>query len=517
MIPWLLAAALALPAGLNASVPQRPSVKLITYDPSGKLLGLAEFLRFIGRSDIAANPDPRRSGLVATAPDGTSWTRSFLTEKEHVPILSWERQDRIHLSLPWPVAGDGFSTVWLDKDGPGYGNGDEIRLNETIAVTQYRRFKDSLQRRTNEWAPIYKPGTKTREAAERAKVLMAQAYKENAPATRAKAFDAALQEISLAWQGMLAEHGRQIASAAKERNSLRFGLSIDEGIFKRLNRYERLIASMRRSRADCVRLVFQSNPDDFTYAHLSSFNEYDAIVKALEDKGLRVTGTVLETGEWPRTMTPEIYAERVKNMVLHYRDRIRSWEVGSELNGDWLGGTQTPLPPERVFAIYSAGVAKVKEIDPALETVASLYWWAGTAPDEEHALSGWLKRYVPQGFGKNLDIVAVSLQPDDAPVGMAFESIFELLRDRLPDKRLMLSNLGYVEGKKLEGYWWFNTNDIAASRADFLAFSLAASCAMPQSMGGGFWWQTLEEMFPGQGPPAELYSVYAKTLRRLGR
>ena len=510
---WILAVLLALPAAAVPRTAERPSVKLIAYDPSGKLLGLSELLAFIGRADR----DVRRSGLMATAPDEMSWARCVLSEKDHVPTLSWERFDRIHITLPWPVRDDGFSTVWLDKEGAGFGNGDEVRLNEEIAVTQYRRFKESRERRMNEGTPIYKPGVKAREAAQRAQALMAQAYKENSPVPRARAFDAALQAVSLAWQHLLTEHGRQIALAEKDKSALRFGLTIDEAIFQRLNRYERLIAAIRRSRADSVRLVFRSNPDDFTYAHLSSFNEYDSIVQALEEKNLRVLGVVLETGAWPRTLTPAVYAERVKNLALHYKGRLHSWEVGSELNGDWLGGAKNPLTPEKVFAIYCAGAAKAKAIDPSLETVASLYWWSATAPDEEHALSGWLKRYVPQGFGKDLDVVAVSLQPDEAPVGMAFEGLFDLLRRQLPSQRLMLGNLGYAEEDKVAGYWWFKTDDIPAARQDLLAFSLAATCAMPKSLGGGYWWQSLEQLLPGQGSSPELYGVYAKTLRRLGR
>jgi len=216
-------------------------------------------------------------------------------------------------------------------------------------------------------------------------------------------------------------------------------------------------------------------------------------------------------------MTPQVYAQRTKNLVLHYQEQIRSWEVGSELNGDWLGGVSAPLTCDQVFHIYSAGAAKIKELDPSLETVATLYWWDGTAPDAGHSLFGWLQRYSRQGFSRNLDVLSLSLQPDDNPVGLAFETIFERVQEVLPDKKLMLGSLGYVDKDKLQGYWWFRPDDVPAAREDLLSFATTASCAMPRSLCGGFWWQTLEQMIPGKGRTTTLYDTYAKTLQRIGR
>ena len=528
------AAAKPTPGRLGAA---RKSIKLIAYDRAGKVLDLAGLLSFIGRADrspnaggigssagagrtdvLTAGADQQLSGIFVAPPDDpAAAVRPVLKQKGELITLSWEKLPRASLSLPWPVADDGFSTVWADKGGEGYSDGDAVFLNEELAISQYRRFRESLRKRTSDWSPLYKPGAKARQTADDAKELMARAHAEKNGAARAQAFDAALTAVSAAWQKLLFEHGLQIALAQKSKGSLRFGLVIDESIFKRLDHYEKIISAIKRSGANWVRLVFRSNPEDFTYASMRSFNEYDSIVAELRDQDLRIMGTVLDTGQWPRSLTPQIYAERVKNLVFHYQDQIRSWEVGSELNGDWLGGASAPLPPDQVYRIYAAGAAKVKELDPALETVATLYWWDGGAPDREHSLFGWLKRYSREGFGRNLDLLAVSLQPDENPVGMAFEAIFERLHQELPDKRLMLGSLGYVDGDKLQGYWWLDADDVPAARDDLLVLFTTASCAMPRSLCGGFWWQTLEQMIPAQGKTTDLYRTYAKTIAHLGR
>ena len=529
------AADTAAPASALSEVPQAPagqaslrpaaqrpnatrrSIKLIVYGPSGAILKLPEFLSLIGRADHADPPDPELSGILVTSPNDTISTKPVLEQNGELLLLSWEKLPRISLSLPWPVAGDGFSTVWADQNGTGFADGDAVFLNEEIAITQYRRFKESLRKRTSDWNPIYKPGAKSSAATDNAKDLMARAHACKEATTRARAFDEALTAVSTAWQKLLFEHGLQIARTTRSKDSLRLGLVIDESIFQRLDHYQRLIGTIQRTKANWVRLVFRSNPDDFVYANLRSFNEYDSIVAQLRDRDLRVMGTVLDTGQWPRTMTPQIYAERVKNLVLHYKDQIRSWEVGNELNGDWLGGISSPLTPDQVLRIYAAGAAKVKDIDPSLETVATLYWWDGTAPDAEHSLFGWLRRHGRQGLGRNLDVVGLSLQPDDNPVGMAFETIFERLHQELPDKSLMLGSLGYVEKDQLQGYWWLKPDDVPAAREDLLVFATTASCAAPRSLCGGFWWQTLEQMIPNQSRTTGLFRAYVKTLERLGR
>jgi hypothetical protein len=496
----------------------RRSLKLIAYDRAGKPLDLEGLLSFIGRADRAADADQKLSGIFVLPPDDPAAAlRPVLEQKGELIVLTWEKLAQAALSLPWPVAEDGFSTVWADKGGAGYSDGDALFLNEELAITQYRLFKESLRKRTTDWSPLYKPGAKARKTAAQAQELMAKAHAEKGGSARARAFDAALTAVSAAWQKMLFEHGLQTALSAKRKAGLRFGLTIDESIFKRLDHYESLISAIKRSGANWVRLVFRSNPEDFTYASMRSFTEYDSLVAELRDQDLRIMGTVLDTGQWPRTMTPQIYAERTKNLVLHYKNQIRSWEVGSEINGDWLGGVSAPLSLDQTYRIYSAGAAKVKEIDESLETVATLYWWDGTAPDAAHSLFGWLKRYSREGFGRSVDVLSISLQPDDNPVGMALETIFERTAAEVPAKSLMLGNLGYAQRDKLQGYWWLRPDDIGAAREDLLVFSTTASCAMPSSLCGGFWWQTLEQMLPSKKRTTGLYRSYMKTLEQLGR
>lgn len=506
-----LTALLAVPAGAA-------SVKLFAFDAKGDALDAQGLARRLSRAD-ETTPDLEKLPFWAAPVDGkTARQRMKLTQQGKLVLGSWDKAERVRLELVWPVEEDGYNAVAADKGGPGFRDGELVFLDEEIAITQYARFKESRKRRLSDWQPLYKPGKKAAELAAAAKDAMSSAAGQRETPARVKAYQKALQKTALAWEKMLFEHGLQHALDERRAPGLRFGLTLDESLLKRLDDLDWIAEAARRSGANWVRLVFRANASDFLYTSLRSFNEYDGVVSELARNKVKIMGCVLDTTQWPKTLTPELYAERVKNLVLHYRGKIASWEVGAELNGDWLGGAGAPFSPEQVYRTYSAGVDKVKELDPALETVATLYAWEETAPDGEHALSGWLTTQVKRGFGRNLDVVGLSIQPEDNPLGMGFERAFDAASDALPGQKLMLSSLGYVEKEELKGYWWLAPDDVDGARKDIAILYATASCAMPRSLCGGFWWQTLDQMLPpGRRKAADLYKVWRRTLDQLGR
>lgn len=510
-------AALGL-AALLVSPARAASVKLFAFDAKGAALDAEGLARRLSRAD-EKTPDLEKLPLWAVPVDGKSPRRRLaLSEQGKLVLGSWDKDERVRLELIWPVDEDGYNAVAADRGGAGYGDGELVFLDEEIAVTQYARFKDSWKRRTTDWQPLYKPGKKAKALADAAKDAMAAAAGQKETPARVKAYQKALQGTALAWEKMLFEHGLQHALDERRAPGLRFGLTLDESLLKRLDDLEWIAEAVRRSGADWVRLVFRPNSSDFLYSSLRSFNEYDGVVEELAKNKVKVMGCVLDATAWPKTLTPELYAERVKNIVLHYRGKISSWEVGTELNGDWLGGASAPFSTEQVFRTYTAGVNKVKELDPELETVATLYAWEETAPDAEHALSRWIPAQVKRGFGRNLDVVGLSVQPEDNPLGMGFERAFDAASDALPRQKLMVSSLGYVEKDELKGYWWLAPDDVDGARKDITILYATASCAMPRSLCGGFWWQTLDQMLPpGRRKATDLYKVWRRTLDQLGR
>lgn len=511
MIALLLAAALSAPA-------RAATVKIFAYDEKGADLDLTGLQRRLARADEKPPYEAERLPFWAFPIDGKSAPeRVRLSRTGKLLFASWTGGPA-RLELVWPVAEDGFNAVSADNDGNGFTDGAAVFLSEEIALTQYRLYKESWRRRTTDWQPLYKPGKKAKDLAEKAKDAMAEASRQKEAPARAQAFAKALEATALAWEKTLFEHGLQHATDERRAKNYRFGLTLDDTLLQRMDDVEWAAEAVKRSGSDWVRLVFRPNGSDFLYSSLRSFNEYDGVVAELKNRKLKVMGCVLDTAQWPKTLTPEAYSERIKNIVLHYKGKIDAWEVGSEINGDWLGGSSAPLGLEQVYKIFTAGASKAKELDPEAETVVTLYWWEATAPDREHSFSGWLKTHAAKGFGKNIDVVGLSLYPEDNPVGMSFERAFDSAAEALPGQKLMLSSFGYAEQDEVKGYWWLAPDDVDGARKDIAILYTTASCAMTHSLGGGFWWQTLEQMLPpGHHKAADLFKVYRKTLEQLGR
>jgi hypothetical protein len=507
----LIAASLAAPA-------RAATVKLFAFDSSGRALDLPGLLARLGRADDKLPRDANKAPVWAYPVDGKSEpVRVKLAQTGKLLTASWPGGPAA-LHLVWPVREDGYGAAIADNGGHGFDDGAAVFLEEELALTEYRLLKESLQKKSDDGREPYAPSAKARALTDAAKAAIAAAEKQREAAARADAFAVALRAVALARETSLYERGRQRLRERAFAKTARFGLTLDDGLLKRLDDADWIADSVGHSGANWVRLVFAPNPRDLTYANPASFNEYDAIVKTLKKRRLKILGGVLDTAQWPRTLTPEIYAARAKALASHYRDDVDAWEVGSEINGDWLGGARAPLTSDQVFRIYAAGAAAARAAAPKAELVATLYWWEETAPDRAHSLSGWLANYVPKGFGRDVDLVGLDVFPEDNPAGLGLERAFDELSSALPENKIFLSSFGYVEEDKLKGYWWLTPDDVDGARKDLLLLYTAGSCAMTRSVCGGFWWQTLDQMLPaGHQKATDLFKIQAHALHELGR
>ena len=141
------------PAPAPARGEEGGTLKLIVYDGKGRLLDRDHFLAFIGRADRKTPPDPDDAGILVASPEGYGAAKPHLEQVGSLLALRWSGPSRVALSLPWPVPDDGFSTVWADKGGSGFSDGDVVYLNEEVALTQYRAFKDEWIKHEKDMTP----------------------------------------------------------------------------------------------------------------------------------------------------------------------------------------------------------------------------------------------------------------------------------------------------------------------------------------------------------------------------
>jgi len=503
---------------LAAPAARAASIEVSAFDEKGRVLDTRALLKHISPKAWEKTGIPfSRSGLLVTDLQGrTVRGRHWWVARSTRPAWAWRDASNVRFSFPWPIPKDGFSTVLIDGGGNGYIDGQSILLNEEIAKTAYRSLQESLKERESDWDPVYKPSSEAAALLERARAAMGEARGAKIPRDRAELFDKALTQISFAWQQVLFEHGEQTVRHPKAGKRLRWGLTLDETLIDHPQRFAWTAAKIQESGADWVRLVFKLNPDDFTYSRKNSFPQYDALIQALRERKINIMGSVLDSMLWAKGITPELYQKRTNNLAFHFKDHIRSWEVASEPNGNWLGGTSDPVPDETILLCVQKGMLEVKRIDPSFETVATLHWWEGTAPDDRHGLFEWLRWAMPRGFGRGMDVIALSIYPHRHPMGLAFDRVFRELHELFPRHSLMLGGWSFGDEEELQGYWWLKPRGTREPRKDLTVLFAGSAPAIPNSLGGGFYWPTLEHMIrPEKKKTSALFRVYQRALKRV--
>lgn len=509
--PFLALLALSLLAG-----PARAAVvRLEAYGPDGRLLDQAALRALLDPAQSAPSSGLRLSGPDGAPLDGRPWWVADST----TPAWSFEGGSRAVATLPWPLPEDGYSTVRLDAEGLGYEDGRVILINEEAARWAYGAMQDSFKERTGGWKPAYRPSLKAKGLLGAAKDAVALATATPERRERARLFDRALAAVSVAWQQVLVEHGRQTAADPDARKALRWGLTLDETAASRPTDAGKIAKAVDEAGAGWVRLVFGFPEDDPAFAKEASFTPYDELVKALRGRGVAVMGSLFDSLLWPADTTPEFCAARAKALVARYKASVRSWEVAGEPNGTWLGG-RGRTDDELVLDCVRRAAAEVRSADPALERTATLHWWDGTAPDGRHGLRDWLPWAKERGFGDSVDAVGLSVYPHRHPLGLSLEPAFRDLRAAFPGKPLFLGGWSYGDGGERPAYWWLSpeAEAVEGARKDLmLLYNAAAPALAPGSLGGGFPWQTLELMLPPERQPTALYRLYKKSLYELKR
>ena len=159
------------------------------------------------------------------------------------------------------------------------------------------------------------------------------------------------------------------------------------------------------------------------------------------------------------------------------------WEVGNEINGNWLG--------DDVLAKVAYAANAVKACCPTVPTVATLLWNLGEDSDTD-AMFNWAAT-MPASLLAHVDVVGLSVYPEDHPLGTAFDRVVTTLHRRFPSQRIAVSELGYGNDDLSRTWWWGSRGDTASGRREVARLYDAASRAYPFSGGGTFWWYFLDE------------------------
>jgi hypothetical protein len=384
----------------------------------------------------------------------------------------------VTLSLAWPTA-DGYSTLLIDVDTAGVYNFNLLAADQVVAAVDAARAA----------RPSYRPSRAFADSSQAAHARLAAAHgTANEGAQGAEAV-AALDHAVHAFTTLLAEYGQQYAAAHRAAFRPQWGVTFDSisGGNGDLATVRDLVGGDRQD--GWVRIVFDLSQRPSSYADE---------VAAAHGLGLHVVGLFLDSSDMKSVSVGE-WQTRVSSYVGGLPS-VDEWEVGNEVNGNWLGSD--------VAAKVAFAAAYVKSHTGA-RTLLTLYWQLGE-DDATHSMFSWLRANVGPETMAKVDDIGISLYPEEHPMGVAFDRAITALHAAAPAQRVMVSELGYWSPDLGHTWTWGPAADPeGAGRRQVAALYQSAIMGYSYSGGGAFWWYYLAEALPKNQLWSTLAAVHA--------
>ena len=256
----------------------------------------------------------------------------------------------------------------------------------------------------------------------------------------------------------------------------RYGVTLDDtaGISAaRLEAERSALAALPARPVARVVVDWGTTPRDFASALPALHGVADVIVELGDSSELRGVDAAA-------------YAAWVRSFTRRYARDVDTWEIGNEVNGEWVGS-----PAEEMRRVAAAAAA-VRAIGG--RTMLTLYY----NPDcwERHAneLFTWLAAgHVPATLARRLDLVAISYYPGDCngywPSPSRWQRVFDRLHARFPQADLAFGEAG--------------ASDATLGVADRVALwqrYRAVRVRGDRYVGLGLWWTWAEDAVPASKP-----------------
>lgn len=172
------------------------------------------------------------------------------------------------------------------------------------------------------------------------------------------------------------------------------------------------------------------------------------------------------------------YKSRFNEYLSSFGNKIDIWEVGNEVNGEWLGSASD------VSVKIAAGYDIVKAAGKT--TALTLHFNEGpdcpTYPINE--MYSWVNTYVPDRMKQGLNYVLFSYYPENCPeIKPDWNAEFTKTGNIFPNSKLGFGELGINGGTD-------------AQKAALINEFYPMQISHPRYVKGVFWWYFKEEMVP---------------------
>jgi hypothetical protein len=218
-------------------------------------------------------------------------------------------------------------------------------------------------------------------------------------------------------------------------------------------------------RRPAVRIVFDENVPP------SAYTEAVTRLAAVAD----IQGEVLDSSAMAGISRSD-YVARTEAYLQAFGGQVSQWEIGNEINGDWLGPGAIDKAHDAFQRVEAAGG----------NTTLTLYYNAG-CEDSNGPMMDWVRDNVPTDMRAGLEQVTVSYYEDDCHGRVVPQDewvrVFSELQTMFPSARLLMGEVG--------------TESVAA-KATLLQryYGEMRLPEVPAFAGGFFWWYGRQDFVP---------------------
>ncbi len=187
------------------------------------------------------------------------------------------------------------------------------------------------------------------------------------------------------------------------------------------------------------------------------------------------------------------YLARTAEYLDTLQDRVDIWEIGNEVNGDWLGTTADVKA--KIEGAYTLAV------DRGVTTAVNFYYNKACSHDApDHEMFTWIRANISDTMKDGLDYVFFSYYEDDCG-GVSYsreewQEVFEELHTIFPHAQLGFGETGTENNAK---------------KADYIQRYYGLAIDLPYYVGGYFWWYYKQDCVPKTQP---LWNVLETTVNQ---
>jgi len=194
-----------------------------------------------------------------------------------------------------------------------------------------------------------------------------------------------------------------------------------------------------------------------------------------------------------RCFTPAEHLSRFKDYATTLGTSVDIWEVGNEINGEWLfGKTRHCSPKASVTSTSQADVVtKMVEAYDYLKsqgkvTALTLYYNAPCRKPAANEMFAWTDANIPDRMKTGLDYLLVSYyEVDCRGYKPDWQQVFSQLATVFPNSKLGISEFG-----------WSNERTSSPMIQDLVKRYYAIHPSVANWVGGGFYWEFAIDMVP---------------------